>query len=170
MDNFKENFLATTYTVNSAHHRLGLLRQGLEKVFFSEEADSSRVERYQAALAELPSSDRQSLTALGTEYLEEINQDNLHKVLANWRQWLDELPTITIYVPVLFTETQEKELGQWCRAEVAQSVLLELVVEPAVVGGCAFIQNSTYYDLSLRSRLAEKEDVIPTIVAKYESV
>lgn len=169
MDSFKEKFLATTYTVTSAHQRLGVLRHVLETVFFAEDTTQTTDERFQGALTKLSEADRRSISALGTEYLAEVTQENLHQTLINWRDWIDELPTMTLYVPVEFEDAQVAQLGQWCRAEVARSVLLELVVEPAVVGGCAFIQNHTYHDMSLRARLAEDAKTIPNIVASYES-
>ena len=169
MDTLKDTLLTTTYTLTTAHHRLGVLRHVLEVVFFAGASDASTEERYQAALSELSAADRQALEALGTDWLADITQDTLHATLSDLRTWLEEIPTMTLYVPVVFAEEQVVELGQWCRAEIADPLLLELVVEPATVGGCAFIHNHTYHDLSLRARLAEAPDTVPSILATYES-
>lgn len=170
MDTFKEKFLAVTYTIAAAHQRLGTLRHILETVWYAEDTTVSLNDRYKTAVLTLPKSDRHFFEELGVDFLSQITQENLHRYITDWQEWIDNLPTLIIYVPVQFEDEQIINLGQWCRAEVTQSVLLDLVIEPAVVGGCAFIKNHTYHDFSLRARLAEDRQVIPAIVTKYESV
>lgn len=170
MDNLKKKLLDNTYTVASAHRRLSLLRQVLEKVFFVADVDGHAVEkRYQDALEELSESDNKSLVVFGNEFLSDLSSDNLHQVLTDLRGWLDNVPTMTLYVPGVFSETQVAELGQWCRVEINDQLFLELSVNPAVVGGCAFVHNHTYYDMSLRARLNEDPNILNSILAKYES-
>lgn len=169
MDRFKEQFLATTYTVSGAHQRLSLLRSVLESVFFTTDTSDTVVTRYNAVVEAMSPADRARLGELDTTILSHLTAATLSAALKEWHTWLETLPTLTLYVPVVFEESQVVLLGRWCRAEVAQSVLLELIVEPAVVGGCAVIAHDTYHDLSLRARLAERPTALPAIIATYES-
>jgi F0F1-type ATP synthase delta subunit len=170
MDTYKTHFLATTYTVTAAHQRLALLRRVLEALYFSAASEEPITERLARVTSTLTHEEAAGLAAFDSAFIESQRAETVQAVLSEWQQWLATLPTFTLYVPVVFEDEQIILLGRWCRSEIAQSVLLELIVEPAVVGGCAFIHNHTYHDFSLRARLNRTPHTIPAIIATYESV
>ena len=170
MDLLHQKILAHTYTVASAHHSLGTLRHVLEQVFFvSDDSEETVEERYRVALTHLSDSDQRRLVDFGTKWLVDFSQSNLHQHILDLQKWLSEIPTITLYVPVIFEEEQIAWLGEWCRAEIDNQILLELVVDPATVGGCAFVHNHIYYDMSLRARIADMPDAVANVLKRYES-
>jgi len=171
MDSIKKKLQTTTYTISSAHQRLGLLRQVMEEVFFgSDTPEASVAKRYQAAVANLSPLERQAVTALGVSHLDDWKAESIHHTLTALLQWLDVQPVITLYVPVVFADRQIEILGQWFREEISDDVWLDIMVDPNVVGGCALIVNNIYHDLSLRTFLADDRTIVPKIIARYESV
>jgi len=169
MDLLKTHIQKNTFTVTDAHHFLSVLRQVLDKIFFVSDEGLSTDERYRNVVAALPESDKYHLEALSIDFLQTVSSENVHAILHDVRDWIESRPKITLYVPVTFESEQLKMIGSWCRAEISQNLFLEIIVEPSVVGGCAFIYKSSYHDMSLRARLHEDPTVIPNIIARYES-
>jgi hypothetical protein len=169
MDTLKSLLRKNAYTTTSALRQLSLLRQVLEQVVFVEGASGTVVERYQTALSKLPSEERHQLEGYGTDFLSTFAVGTIAKTVAELRQWVDDCPTLILYVPVEFDDDHLTAIGEWCRHEIHNDIFLEIVIEPSVVGGCAFIYNNQYHDLSLRAHLHERPEVIPSIIATYES-
>ena len=170
MDTLQTSLLASTYTVTALYHRIGVVQQLIEHVYYTAGADTSATlsERYQAAVAALPDADQRVVREWGEDWLLAVDEHTVHQFTTALREWVDTLPTMTIYVPVRLDETAAASIGTWCRAELADDMMMELLVDPAVVGGCAVIKEYTYHDLSLRTKLAAQPTVIPDIVGSYE--
>ncbi len=169
MEILKAHIQKTTFTVTEAHHVLSVLRQVIDKIFFIENDGMPIDERYRAAVADLPDTDRHHLSSLSADFLKEVSGDNVHTVLHDVREWVESRPKLTLYIPVVFETEQLATIGTWCRSEMSPDMFLETIVEPSVVGGCAFIYKSSYHDMSLRARLHEDPTAIPNIIARYES-
>jgi hypothetical protein len=169
MDTLTSLLKKNAYTTTSAMRQLSLLRQVLQQIVFVEGASGTVQERYQKALSTLSDDDRHQLEGYGTEFLSTCTMDTIAHTVAELRQWVDDCPTLILYVPVEFDNTHLVSIGEWCRHEIHDNLFLEIVIEPSVVGGCAFIYNNQYHDLSLRARLHEHPEIIPSIIATYES-
>lgn len=169
MDSIITKLHTSTYTKVRVLHRLGILQHVLEQVLYRAEAEVSVADRFATELtAYAEPSDVEALTALGTEWLQTINESNLPSELARAREQIEAMPTMTIYVPEVFDEAAEAVLGTWCRDEVDAKLLLELEVDPQVIGGCAVLAHDTLHEYSLRTRLAADATVIPKLVAQYD--
>ena len=158
----QERILATTFSTEAAYARLGLCRQALEAVVYSNEQDR-KVERYLEALAvaATTSEHTHAVREWGTDWLTELSLENFQHTIEEVYTWLESLPTFTLYVPVALHDEGESVLGHWCREHIDPSVLLDLEVDPEVVGGCAFISNGSYVKLAL----AERGEALPTVIA-----
>ncbi len=126
-------------------------------------------DRFAAALAtHAHRVDREALTALGTEWLDQISTDSLHEYVRGFREAIEQAPTMVVYVPCAFDAEAEAVLGEWCRAELAERTLLQLEIDPQVVGGCSVIANNTLHEYSLAARLREQPGTISKLLRAYE--
>lgn len=162
--------LANTYTTETAWHRFHTCRHALEAAVYTATTDQSVTERYQAALAEFDDETRAALIEWGTDWVHQVTAETLQTDMAAFQHWLERLPTFTLYVPVEMDQAGEVIIGTWCREHLGTELLVELVVDPQTVGGCAFVHNGTYHDWSLANR-GEHElyEVITNVVTQYEA-
>ncbi len=168
MDTLKARIVANTYTLTTLYHRIAVLQQILEQVYFTTDDSATYADRYSAAVAALEETDRVALEEWETDWLTHFSEDNVHHELSALREWAGSLPRMTIYVPVAFDAPAAAVVGQWCRAEIDESLMLEILVDPAVVGGCGVIREYTYHDLSLRAKLAADPTAIKEVLQSYE--
>lgn len=168
MDTVASTLHEHTFTVVSMHRRIALLKELLEEVVYEDAASESGAKRWADAVAALAApDDRAALQALGTEWVDTVDTQNLGTTVQQLRETVSAAPTMTVYVPVAFDAAAEESLGTWCRREIAPDLLLELTVDPAVVGGCAFVREHTYHDYSFASRLRHTPEAIPRVINAY---
>ena len=91
-------------------------------------------------------------------------RDNLHQQLDEIAQVTDQVPRIKLYVPVLFDQTQLREIGTWVRNEIGEHTLLQLSVDAASVGGATVIWNGVRHEFSLAYFLQQhRQEVISNL-------
>jgi len=170
MEILRTHIHKNTFTLTEAYQFLSVLRQVLEKIFFTQDTHREIAERYYDVLHQLSENDKKHLAPIAVDFLSHITTENVHDIMHDLRVWLEEQPVMTLYVPVQFDADSIASIGTWCRAEIAPDLFLELIVEPSVVGGCAFIYRSSYHDVSLHARFREHPDMVSKMIATYESV
>lgn len=166
----QKEILSTAYTVDMAYHQLGVLQEVLEQALYHAVGGSDRPlqTRYTAALRALEDeADKGALRSWGTDWLEQVTQENLQTELQALRKWLTGVPTLLLYVPVNFDTTTVADLSQWAREEVSSSVLLDIKVDANMIGGCSFVHNAVYYDRSLHGRLRLAPETVSEILDAY---
>lgn len=160
----------TTYTKTRLLHRLGILQHVLERVFYQAASDTPVRDAFTEELrAYAEPDDIDALAQLGTDWVLEMSESSVPTALQSAHESIEAAPTLTVYVPAVFDEPAEAELGKWCRAELDAQMLLELEVDPNVVGGCAVIAHNTLHEYSLRTELAAQPDLLAKLVSQYES-
>jgi hypothetical protein len=169
MDPLKAAFLSNTFTIEAAHRRLGLLQRVLETVLFNTDtASENRVVSYTATLAEFASpEDLTALTLWGTAWLAHFSAENFHTELGALRTYIDSLPRLVLYVPEMLDDTGSALVGSWCRTELKVSYLLDLEVDPDVIGGCAFVKDGRFIDYSFAAQLRSNPHLVSEVVASY---
>ena len=64
-----------------------------------------------------------------------------------------KLPVLKIHLAFLPTPSFIKELSDWLKRNLKRKVLLDVEVNPAIVGGAILEYKGKYLDLSLRREL-----------------
>lgn len=170
MDFVWKQLYAITYTKTRLEHRLGVLQHVLKQVVYTEAEETESVNVYHQELrAYATGKDLSALEALGTDWIPSLNEQSLTSLRQQVAELVSTAPLLTLYVPAELDEAVEAELGTWCRTELDERLLLELVIDPNVLGGCGFIHNDSYYEYSLRTALAEKPQLLRDIINTYAS-
>ncbi len=169
MSTLRKRVLNNTFTTETAWHRFHACRHALEAAVYADGSSGrSVVERYTTALSELDDVTAAALREWGTDWVAELTPDSLRTEVQAFSAWLEHMPTFTLYVPVAMDDAGEAIIGAWCRDHIAEELLVELVVEPATVGGCAFVHSGTYHDWSLARRgEVDLPQVISQVVQEY---
>lgn len=159
--------LQTAFTTTALEQQHQLWRECLEyALYHTTAADPAEVaSQHGAALA--TTADRAVVTSWSRTIWEGVHTDNFTAVYEAMVTEIATLSVMVLYIPAMLTDDDVSELGTWCRAECGAQ-LLELKVDPAVVGGVGFIdQQQRYQEISLRSELASRSDIITQIIARY---
>ena len=159
-----------TYTVTDLHRRLRLMQEALESVLFAPPQQlrvPPLLTRLTEALAAAAEEDRTALLSLEESIWNSFTPATVTASMQNIHTQADALPVMKLYVPVHFTDKQLAPLAAWARAEVEPGLLFEVMVDPQVVGGCAFVYKDTHFDWSLRRYLRAKKGMITALLNAY---
>lgn len=163
-----ERIQKNTYTVGDVSRRVGILRECLETVLFSDET-GSLTDGCIAHLQSLKSSpDVDAVIAWGAEVYESFSQSTVSEKIIALQKMVEELPVLTLYLPVPFKDAELAVVGKWCRENCDPHIVLDVRIEPEVVGGCGFVWNDVYHEFSLKSRMREQRGVVTEALTAYE--
>jgi F0F1-type ATP synthase delta subunit len=109
------------------------------------------------------------MLAWGTTWLGSISGDTMRERIDAVRAQVDALPRLVLYVPTLLDAEGLDKIGSWLRTSFPETYLLDIEVDPQVIGGCAFIKNGQYVDYSFSARLRSQSNLIPEVIASYVS-
>ena len=152
LDASLQDILKRVYTKAELHGELDTLRMLAERRVFGGRESGE----------EIPDT-----SAWDESVLESFTAENIYERMNELRCAADALPSLVIYVPVAFSRAEVIRIGTWCRTNIAPSVLLELLVDPAVVGGCALVLQSKRHDLTLRHFAAKHHRELVELVKRY---
>lgn len=163
--------LKNTYSVTDLYTRLDMLQRFFEHYFFeSGEPKGERGKLFSEFYKDADADVRFHVDAVavwdGTAF-ESFTEQNLHARMQELKQAIAAVPMLTLYVPAHFTSAQIEPIGIWCRAYVQSNVLLDLHVDPDVVGGCAFVHNNAYHDISFSYFVEKERAALMQLVQKY---
>jgi len=144
--------LSNTFSMTDLYRRADLLQRFLENAFFEVKAlGAKRVPELRAYYRDSDPETAAHAAAIATwgeEKLAEYSAENLYDRIRALKQAVRTLPKLTLYVPVHFAPAQTERIGAWCRSTIAPDIILDLRIDPAAVGGCAFVYNSSFHDVS----------------------
>jgi len=163
------HIVENTYTVGDIHRRLGTLRQTVEHVLFTQ-SNIPFMEACAEFLSRTDEVDTQDVRALeqwGEPVFKAFTQQNVAARISSLQTEIDMLPVLTLYIPVEFPAEEITFLGQWARTHCHESVMMDVHIDPAVVGGCAFVWNDAYHEFSFRTRIKEHVGIITTTLSDY---
>ena len=159
--------VSNTYTVSDLDRRLGLLRGCVESALFTE-TDMSYLEECMLYLEKHASEvDMVAVKEWGALVLTAFTQRNVRTLIKNIYAASEAVSVFTIYLPCAFPDAEIKMIGDWCRREGESNVLLDVHVDASVVGGCAFVANDTYQEISFASRMQETPGLITNLLTQY---
>ena len=159
---------ANTYTATDIHRRLSLLQECVEEVVYHAHAKGILKEEALAFAKTIMSPlDVQAFSEWGDSVWGLFSPHAVAEVIQALKAQSEMLPMLKLYVPVLFEPEKVASLGQWAREQIAPHILLEMHIDPAVTGGCAFVFNDTYHDYSLHRAFAAHKGVVRELLNTY---
>lgn len=163
-DQLFTTILHTAYTRADLQRRIRLLREFLEKSFYSPEAtDLTKFLLSKRATTD----DIDAFLAWGDSFLDAFNKDNTYKLLNTMSEMIKSIPVISVYIPYEPVPAEVVKLGTWFRRSVGDNILLDIHTDPTLLGGCAFAWKGVYRDYSLRYYMHKRKEEISKIITDY---
>lgn len=162
------SFLSTTYTKADFYHRLSLLREFFEFLFYSKlDTDFQAGFKEFVVKKSLSEEDQKSLASLPTDFYNFFTQKNLYQNLEDLKKEAENLPVLTIYLSASLQEPYVSQLGSWVRSNLSKQALIDLKTDSKVSAGCNLAWKGLFSDYSLRSHLKQRGEVISQILSSY---
>lgn len=151
MDNILDTILKDTFTLIRFRHRLRVLKSYLLKAFFGGETE---------VLTPSPD-DLKWLSTLPKEFFQIFTKDNIYQTIDELEKIADNLPALTVYLPVEATEGVCLQIGSYARRCFQNpKLILDTKYDPSLIAGPALVWKGMYKDYSLRSRINQRKEEI----------
>jgi len=150
------------YTRSGLLHKIGLLKEYLEFVFFTKNnsyVEESLIEEWKGG-GEHAIQDKMFLKSLPVEFWKSFSRESLYNVLDLLSEKVDEIPVLSLIVPVDLPEQSIMEIGKWVRSEIDKDLLLDVEVKISLSVGCQFVWKDRLHDFSLSRFLNKHQDKI----------
>jgi hypothetical protein len=166
-----QQLLQNTYTSDTLYQRIRLLKEYYETHLYSqnEEGQHITIENFCAQKSIDPDT-TEALTAWERYFHEHTSgAEESIKTLHELEQNIHLLPSIVVYLPLIFDNQEIAKIAGWFRTNVRKDMILEVKIDANVTGGCALIWNNTYYDFSLRYFMRKERAGIVSMLNAYGS-
>ena len=165
-----QQLLQNTYTSDALYQRIRFLKEYYEMHFYSqnEEGQHLTIENFCTQKGIDP--DTEALTVWERYFHEHSSgAEESIKTLHELEQNIHLLPSVVVYLPLIFDTKEIAKIAGWFRTNVRKDMILEVKIDANVTGGCALIWNSTYYDFSLRYFMRKERAGIVSMLNAYGS-
>lgn len=161
--------LKDTYTKNQSAHRLGLIKELLNRWLFDNQPGQDLLAILDQYLKEqdalIHKDDPVWLQAVIPLIRDQIDpKKNIAKqsvdLIKAIEQALATDKLVSFYLPFDYDDALLKQFGQWFKTTVGPDCLLEPSLDPSLVGGCAISYNGIYHDYSLKAKIGENRSQI----------
>lgn len=170
-EQFPQSAARNTFSTTDLYRRADLLQRFLEHIFFSSEAnDGDRVRRFRAFYSDANDELRHDIEAIaqwGDEVFNSFTIKNVYERIEALKNIVKDFPSLTLYVPVPLTSVQLEPIGVWCRGHILSGLMLDIKIDPTVVGGCALVYNNTYHDISFSYFVEKERQALVKLVHDY---
>lgn len=151
-----DTILTNTYTMTDLRHRIRILKAYLKNLLFG-----------QAKSLELPPEDVAWLNALSKDFISQFSKDNLYSKFSELEKKLSSLSPLVVYLSFEPGREQIDAIGGWIKKNLTTSPLIEIKIDPGLLGGVALVNKGVYKDYSLRARIQQNGETILTEFKKY---
>lgn len=156
-------------------YRIGVLKEFLSFLFFTEKGD--RVTNDTIAAFEKkghPVADITFLHSLPGSFFEGFTKDSFNDDLDRLAKETEKLPTLSLTMPVMLDDENQKAIGAWVRKELGKNVVLDLASDPEVGVGCEIVWKDQLHDFSfdyyLKANQQKVEESIARVVPRAPSL
>lgn len=139
-----EQILDQCYTKHQALTLLSQLKESLTNQIFNHPSTTS----YPAWVKQFTS-----------YHLTEFNHNNLYEIFDEVEKKIKSLEPLILYLPLSLPEEEIVKLYLFIRNNL-QPILLEIKVDPSLIGGAALAWRGIYQDYSLKVRISQQRDMI----------
>lgn len=195
MHHITEHILATSFTKKEALKRLGSLKAFLDFKFFYKNNYQS-IKQAMDEYSKVTNEEKTKIDKIDYAWLYTINEqmfldfkpENIQQVLSEIEQEIVNQKIVIIYLsfdPENYQSTLElseiantansfelrdvpHEIGNWCKANIDKKILMEIKIDPNIIGGCALSINGVYKDYSVRARMVENKDAIIKSLSEFK--
>ncbi len=148
--------LQNTYTLADLKHRLRILKEYLEgQIFLSPSS--------------LSVDDQTWVNSLPKDFLNQFNKDNLSGLFDRLEKELAKISPLVLYLSFNPDPETVSRLSLWLKNNLTQPYLLEIKLDPGLIGGCALVLQGIYQDYSLRARIQQQKNLILQEFKRYIS-
>lgn len=162
------DILQGSHTIVQAQHYVEIWRTLTEQAVFSTD-NRSLTEKFDEAKENLSLVDQLVVEQWSpADWLATITPENFPTFVERLREWVVTIPAFVVYVPVELPPNALRDLTQLLRDAKGEDWLLEIKIDPNVIGGCAFIVDDVYHDYSLHGRLQQQPEIISEILDVYD--
>lgn len=145
--------------------RTRIVREYLEQRFYT--PGEKKVLKEFLSGGSISPDDAKVVGGWGESFFGSFTKENAYDLLEKVNGHVKDLPTVNLYVPVELGPDEISKVGKWFRENVDKNILIELHVEHATLGGCAFAWNGVYTDYSLRHYLHKRIDKVRKVLTEY---
>ncbi len=145
------------YSRSDVAYRIGVLKEFFEFVFFTAHATNVNqdVIKSFSQKDERPHTDIVFLESLSASFFEEFSSESFHQKLNSISDEVDNLPTLSIVVPIVLGPKQIESIGKWARLEVSPDVLLDVDIDQSISVGCQIVWHSKLHEFGFEYYLEE---------------
>ena len=168
-------FIEHTYSRADFAYRIGVVKEFLSFLFFTERKDEVTNEAIESFEKKgHPVADTAFLRSLPKPFFEGLTKDSFNKELDRLAEAAEKLPTLSLTMPVMLDDENREAIGAWVRKELGKDVVLNLASDPEVGVGCQIVWNSQLHDFGfdhyLEANRKKVEDGIARIVPRAPSL
>jgi hypothetical protein len=163
-DTLITTILAHAFTKAEVHRHLWLVRTYLERHWFGGVNGGTLEDFYahegagdrERAIASALSGDMTSLT-----------KETMYPVLDAAQEKIQSLPFLSVSTPMAADDATVVRIGTWLRKNVHDTIVIDIVTDPNVVGGCAFAYRGYRHDFGLHRSMIKNREKIRGILHDY---
>lgn len=153
MDTILDTILTNTYTLSRLNKRVRLLNQSLSNKLYSAKFDLSK-----QGLVE--KQDLDWLNNLEIGLIENITTDSFNSIFKDLSERIKQLKILVLYLALEQPEDEIENIGKYVRQNFNQNIILDIKLDPSLLGGCAIVWNGIYRDYSIRKKIEEEKVTI----------
>lgn len=157
MSGILEAILKDTFTLTQFKTRVRLLKNYLLKTFFGGEIQS-----LQPSIQDLT-----WLKSLSPSFYQKFNKDNVYSEFSSLEQESSKLKILTIYITFEADDDSLRQTGIFARKMFGSSMLLDIKLNPNLIGGAALVWKGVYRDYSVLSKIEAKKAEILESFKKF---
>lgn len=149
MDDTLAIILKDTYSLTQLKHRLRILKASLEKNFFGGPGEN------------LTAWDLNWLESLPANFYQGFNKNNVYEIFSSLDKASAQLPILTLYLTFEYNNTTSAQIGSYARTAFnLPLLLLDIKLDPLLIGGTALVWKGSYKDYSLRKMIEDRKSEI----------
>ncbi len=138
-----EAFLTDIFTSTQARNRLRVLKHHLEEQFFNSGQSNQ----------DINNEDVIWLRSLDPEFYKNFTKDNLYQIFTDLENALQNITALVVYLAFEPGGEETEEIGRYIRTNFKTVPIIDLKLDPALIGGCALVYNGVYRDYSVKGRI-----------------
>jgi hypothetical protein len=163
-DSLITKILTRAFTKADVHRHLWLMRTYLERRWFGT-GDAGTLEEFYAH-AGASERERAVAGALGDE-VGRLSKETMYPVFDEAQKKVKTLPFLAVSIPIPADEATVERIGSWIRTNVNENVIIDIAVDPKMVGGCAFAYRGFLYEYALHRTIEKNKEKIRSMLNDY---
>ncbi len=101
------------------------------------------------------------LNSLSPEFFTKFTRENFNVVFDDLEKELVAIIPLIIYLPFFIPDTEQRQVGEWLKKNVSDTLLFETTYDPNLIGGCSLSYRGVTKDYSLHAKIeANRQKII----------